>query len=56
MKIYRFESRKVNFQGEFGYMVKQFRGDKCVTEQFVSETGYKDFCQALGIVPELVER
>ena len=41
----------VIFNGESGYMVSQYHNGKMVVEQFVPESAYKDFCEAIGIVP-----
>ena len=46
-----FTARKVNFDGTPGYMVKQYMDGKMVVEQFVSETAYEMFCDAIGKSP-----
>lgn len=55
MAGYRFTAQTVNFQGEDGYIVKQYRADgEIATEQFVGADVYEDFCKAIGITPELI--
>ena len=34
-----------------GYMVSQYHDGKKVVEQFIPESSYKDFCEAIGIIP-----
>lgn len=34
-----------------GYMVSQYHNDKKVVEQFIPESAYRDFCEAVNIVP-----
>lgn len=51
---YRFTAEPVNFEGEDGYFVKQYRGELVVTEQFVGADGYEAFCKAIGDRPEIL--
>lgn len=51
-----FIARPVMFEGcpgyiTAGYMIEQYHEGKKVVEQFVSETAYRDFCEAINIVP-----
>lgn len=48
-----FIAKKCNFQGEHGFMVSQIHKGEKIAQQFVSESAYKDFCDAIGIIPEL---
>lgn len=40
---YRFTAEKCNFQGEEGYMVKQYEDDVVLVDQFISSDGFKEF-------------
>lgn len=48
-----FIAEKCNFQGEDGYMISQIHNGRAVVKQFVPESSYKAFCNAIGIDPEL---
>ncbi len=50
---YKFIAKECNFQGEPGYMVSQIHEEKKVVEQFVSKSYYKEFCEAIGIEPDI---
>lgn len=49
-----FYAERVKFGKQDGYMVKQVRNGTCIVEQFVPEECYKEFCAAIGAVPEEV--
>lgn len=34
-----------------GYLVAQYSDGRKVVEQFIADADYKDFCEAVGIVP-----
>lgn len=36
-----------------GYLVEQYSDGQMVVEQFISDANYKDFCEGVGIVPEM---
>lgn len=36
-----------------GYMVEQYSEGQKVVEQFIADANYKDFCEAVGIVPKM---
>lgn len=55
MEKNEFVAKKINFNGTSGYMVSQLAGGKTICEQFISEDGYKSFCEAIGIVPGMIE-
>ena len=38
-----------------GYIVEQYHEGKRGVEQFVSDAAYKDFCQAICIIPTMIE-
>lgn len=54
MSGYKFTAKKVNFQGEDGFYVKQYRGEKVVVEQFISAECFESFCKTVGVKPEMV--
>lgn len=55
MDKYQFIAKKVNFQGEEGYMVSQLRDGEAMCKQFVPEKVYKKFCKAINMIPKIVE-
>lgn len=55
MEKYRFTAKKCTFEGVPGYMVTQYRADgTIVTDGFTPADEYKAFCNAIGVVPELI--
>ncbi len=50
----KFTAKKSGFDGEPGYMVAQIHDGKKVVEQFVPESVYKDFCEVIGVEPEII--
>jgi hypothetical protein len=50
-----FKAYEIGFQGESGYMVSQYKNGKRAVEQFIPKDGYESFCNAIGVVPEIVE-
>lgn len=48
-----FIATECNFQGESGYMVLQIHDGREVAKQFVSKSCYKEFCEAIGVEPEI---
>ena len=34
-----------------GYMVEQYHKGEKIAEQFIPESAYKEFCDAIGMVP-----
>ena len=50
-----FTAKKVNFQGEDGYMVKQIMDGKVVVDQFISKDGYEGFIKAIDVVPDIYD-
>lgn len=56
MKRYTFERVKTNFDGEEGYNVSQKdESGAVVVFQFVPLSSFDFFCNAIGLIPELVE-
>lgn len=54
MSKYRFTSEEVNFEGEDGYFVKQYREDgQLASGNFVGKAYYEDFCKAIGVCRKL---
>ncbi len=49
----KFTAKPCNFQGKNGYMVSQIHNGEEVCKQFVAESCYETFCEAIGIVPEM---
>lgn len=48
----RYTAEKCSFDGNIGYMVSQWQGEKQIGKQFVPEQDYKEFCEAIGCIPE----
>lgn len=55
MSGYKFTAKKVNFQGEDGFYVKQYRGEKVVVEQFIPAECFESFCKTVGVKPEMIQ-
>lgn len=51
-----FTAKKTIFCGQPGYDVSQYIDGKEVVNQFIPETSYKTFCDAIGVVPVITER
>lgn len=50
-----FTASKTIFCGEPGYVVSQWRSGEEVVTQFIPGTDYKAFCDAIGVVPAIVD-
>ena len=49
-----FTAKKINFQGEPGYMVCQYHNGEKVAERFVAEVVYAKYCKEAGIEAEIL--
>ncbi|MGN0414874.1 MAG: hypothetical protein ACI4FX_05230 [Agathobacter sp.] len=47
-----YTAEKCNSDGNPGYMVSQWQGEKQIVKQFVPEQDYKEFCETIGCVTE----
>lgn len=56
MNGYTFAAKKVNFDGQPGYIVTQYRDGEKRCEQFVTEDNFDEFCRAIGTTPMLIEQ
>ena len=50
-----FSAKKTNFCGQHGYDVSQYIDGEEVVKQFIQESIYKEFCDAIGVVPVIEE-
>lgn len=50
-----FTARKANFCGHPGYDVSQYINGEEVIKQFIPESSYNTFCDAIGITPVIEE-
>lgn len=48
----KFVSKITSFDGTKGYKVLQYINGKVICEQFIAADEYKDFCEAIGVIPE----
>lgn len=51
----KFTVEKIVFQGNDGYMLKQFNDEKSVVEQFIPENYLDVFCREAGITSDMIE-
>ena len=50
-----FTAKEVTFCGQQGYNVSQYINGEEVIKQFIPESSYKAFCDAIGITPVIEE-
>ena len=51
-----FTAERMNFCGEPGYMLTQYRNGEEVVKQFLDDLSYSDFCRAYNINPVIITK